>query len=82
MKQYKVGRIDELPIVFVYKTDRMKEIGKCIKAKLKQYQYKKNTETFKIDLDFIKKTIEYCTLKDALLVKRNKKLLDKDDNKK
>lgn len=81
MKQYNVGRIDELPIVFVYKTDKMKEIEKCLKDNLKQYQYKNNTETFKIDLDFIKETIKYCTLKNALLVKKNKKLLEKNDNK-
>jgi hypothetical protein len=81
MKQYNVGRIDELPIVFVYKTDKMKEIEGCLKKNLKQYQYKKNSETFKIDLDFIKETIKYCTLKNALLVKQNKKLLNKDDKK-
>jgi len=81
MKQYNVGRIDELPIVFVYKTDKMKEIEDCLKKNLKEYQHKKNTETFKIDLDFIKETIKYCTLKNALLVKQNKKLLNKDDNK-
>jgi predicted GIY-YIG superfamily endonuclease len=81
MKQYNVGRIDELPIVFVYKTDKMKEIEKCLKDNLKQYQYKKNTETFKIDIDFIKETIKYCTLKNALLVKQNKKLFSKDDGK-
>jgi hypothetical protein len=81
MKQYNVGRIDELPIVFVYKTDKMKEIGKCIKDNMKEYQYKKNTETFKIDLDFIRETIKYCTLKNALLVKQNKKLFNKNDEK-
>lgn len=81
IKQYNVGRIDELPIVFVYKTDKMKEIEDCLKKNLKEYQYKKNTETFKIDLEFIKETIKYCTLKNALLVKENKKLLNKDDEK-
>jgi hypothetical protein len=59
----------------------MKEIEKCLKSNLKQYQYKKNTETFKIDIEFIKETIKYCTLKNALLLKKNKKLLDKKDNK-
>ena len=41
MKQYNVGRIDELPIVFVYKTDKMKEIEDCLKKNLKEYQHKK-----------------------------------------
>jgi len=81
MKQYNVGRIDELPIVFVYKTEQMDEIEKCLKNNLKQYQKKKNTELFKIDLEFIKETIKYCTLKNALLVKQNKKLYTQKDNK-
>jgi phage anti-repressor protein len=80
MKQYNVGRINELPIVFVYKTNKMKEIEKCLKNNLKEYQKKKNTEIFKIDLDFIKETIKYCTLKNALLVKHNKKLYNNSKN--
>ena len=81
MKAYKVGRINELPIVFVYKTDNIDEIEKCIKDNLKQYQLKNKTELFKIDLDFIKDTIGYCTKKNALLLKRDKKLYEADDNK-
>ena len=81
MKQYNVGRIDELPIVFVYKTDKMKEIERCLKTNLKEYQKKKNTEIYNIDLDFIKDTIQYCTKKNALLVKQNKKLIKNNDNK-
>ena len=81
MKAYNVGRISELPIVFVYKTDNIDEIEKCIKDNLKQYQFKNKTELFKIDLDFIKDTIEYCTKKNALLLKRNKKLYESKDNK-
>ena len=81
MKQYNVGRISELPIVFVYKTDNIDELEKCIKNNLKQYQLKNKTELFKIDLDFIKDTIGYCTKKNALLLKRDKKLYEADDNK-
>jgi hypothetical protein len=33
MTQYNVGRIDELSIVFVYKTEQMDEIEKCLKNK-------------------------------------------------
>ena len=54
MKQYNVGRLSELPIVFVYKTDYMEEIERCMKDNLKKYQLKANTEIFDIDLEFIK----------------------------
>ena len=81
MKQYKVGRIGELPIVFVYKTDRINEIEKCIKDNLKTYQLQNKTELYKIDLEFIKDTIQYCTKKNAILLKRNKKLYEAVDDK-
>jgi len=81
MKQYNVARVNELPIVFVYKTNQINEIEKCIKTNLATYQAKKQTELFKIDLEFIKDTIEYCTKKGAMLLKTNKKLYDANDNK-
>lgn len=81
MKQYKVGRISELPIVFVYKTDNINDIEKCMKDNLTKYQLLNKTELYKIDLDFVKDTIQYCSKKNALLLKRNKKLYELNDNK-
>jgi hypothetical protein len=57
MRQYNVGRISELPIVFVYQTEYIDEIENCMKENLKRYQLKHNTELFNIDLDFIKETL-------------------------
>ena len=82
MKQYNVGRINELPIVFVYLTDHINEIETCIKQNLKKYQLKYRTETFKIDLDFIKETIKYCSLSNAVMLQQNKKLLDPKNKQK
>ena len=76
MRQYNVGRINELPIVFVYLTDHVDEIETCIKQNLKKHQIKHKTETFKIDLDFIKETVKYCSLKNAVMLQQNKKLMD------
>jgi phage anti-repressor protein len=82
MKQYNVGRINELPIVFVYLTDQVTELEICIKQNLKAYQIKHKTETYQIDIKFIKETIKYCTKKNALLLKKNSKLLNKKDDRK
>ena len=81
IKQYNVGRVNELPIVLVYLTDDIDEIEQCLKDNLNRYRMKKNanTEIFKIDVDFIKETIKYCSIK-SLLLKQNKKLLNKKDN--
>jgi len=82
MKQYNVGRVNELPIIFVYLSDNINELETCINQNLKSYQVKYNTETFNIDVPFIKDTIKYCTKKNALLLKQNKRLFNKKDNKK
>ncbi len=82
MKQYNVGRINELPIVFVYKTNNADDIETCIKQNLKSYQLKYDTEIFKIDLAFIKDTINYCNKKNAILIKKNNKLFNSKDDKK
>ena len=37
MKQYNVGRLNELPIVFVYKTKNIIGVEKCIKKNLSDY---------------------------------------------
>lgn len=82
MREYNVENINELPIVFVYLTDDFVELEKCLKDCLKQYQIKSNQEKYFIDLDFIKETIKYCTIRKAVLIKQNKKLLNQKDNKK
>lgn len=75
MKQYNVGRIDELPIVYVFKCNDVLSVESCIKKNLSQHRVKKksNNEIFKIDDEFIKQTIIYCNQK-AIKVKENKKL--------
>lgn len=83
MPQYKVGHLFELPIVFVYKStkENIRGIEDCIKKNMKKYQYKKNTEIFKLDDKFIKKTIKYCEDAEATFIKVNNNLIkEKDKN--
>jgi phage anti-repressor protein len=60
IKGYNVGRVDELPIAYVYKTDNIQDVEKCIKDNLKKYQIKKNTELLRVNSEFIRDTIKYC----------------------
>ena len=80
MNQYKVGRIDELQIVYVYITDDMDELEKCLKDCLNRKQIVENTETYKISLEEVKETIKYCNKLNSQLLKQNKKLLKKDSS--
>jgi hypothetical protein len=84
IKQYNVGRVNELPIVLVYLSEDADELETCLTDCLSQYRIKKNanSENFKIDLNFIKETIKYCTIRKSILLKQNKKLLTQKDNKK
>jgi phage anti-repressor protein/predicted GIY-YIG superfamily endonuclease len=77
MSLYNVGRIDELPIVYVFKCKNIKEVEKCIKKNMEEYRLKKhkNNELFKVDEEFIKDTVVYCNKK-TLKIKENKKLLN------
>jgi len=81
MKQYNVGRIEELPIVYVFKCKNIDEVEKCIKNNLSSYRFKKNknNEVFKVDDEFIKDTIIYCNKK-SIKIKENKKILKSNIN--
>jgi hypothetical protein len=78
--QYKVGRVDVLPIVYVYITDNMLELENCIKNCLNHKQIVKGTETYKLNLAEIKETIKYCNKLKSQLIKQNKKLLKQDSS--
>lgn len=82
MKQYNVGRINELPIVYVFKSKNINELEKYVKKNLAEYRLKKNknNEIFKIDDEFIKDTLQYCNKK-TIRVKENKKLLKANETK-
>lgn len=55
MKMYNVRKINELPIVYVYRTKNINEVEKCVKKNLDAYRVKKhkNNELFKIDKETI-----------------------------
>lgn len=60
MKQYKVGHPNELEIVFIYKSNIINDIEKCVKLNLKDYEFIKGTELYKIDKLLLKDTIKFC----------------------
>lgn len=82
MRQYNVGRVNELPIALVYLSDDADGLEECLKNCLNQYQIKNNTETFLISVGLVKETIKYCNRSKSILLKSNKKLLKgKDDRR-
>jgi len=62
---------DNVEVSYVYKTSDVKGVERCLKAVLKEKQYRKRKEFYQIDLEILKKIISNCG--DSLsLVKKTK----------
>jgi hypothetical protein len=63
LRNYNVGRINEVDLKFLSIVKNRKMIEKCIKLKLKTKQVYKNREIYKVDVNKIKETIVDCYCK-------------------
>lgn len=57
---YATGTIDGVELVFKFKTESHKRTEACVKALLKENQYRKYKEVYQADLDMIKHVIKKC----------------------
>ena len=62
---------DNVEVRYVYKTNDVKGVERCLKALLKEKQYRKRKEFYQIDIEILKKLITKCG--DALLLIRRTK---------
>lgn len=60
MKAYATGTIDGVEILYRFKTDKYKAVERCVKALLKDKQYRKYKEVYQADIDIIKSMISGC----------------------
>lgn len=51
---------DDIEVLYVYKTDNMREVEACVKAVLKKTQYRKYKEIYEADIGTLKNAIEGC----------------------
>ena len=83
---YKIGRAKDLKkrlqshqsplshdieVLFYYESKNIIKIEKCIKLLMKDYQYRKYKEVYKINIDIIKSLIEQC---DSLIINTDEKI--------
>ena len=83
---YKIGRTKDLKkrlqshqsplahdidVLFYYESDNIIKIEKCIKLLMKDYQYRKYKEVYKINVDIIKSLIEQC---DSIIIDTEQKV--------
>jgi hypothetical protein len=60
LKQYNGDKKDNIIPLYVYETDDIDEIERCVKSYAKQYQYRKYKEVYKADINMLKDLINDC----------------------
>jgi hypothetical protein len=60
LKQYNGDKKDDIIPLYIYETDDIDEIERCIKHYAKKYQYRKYKEVYKADINTLKDLINDC----------------------
>lgn len=60
-----------IDVLFYYESDNIIPIERCIKALMKEYQYRKYKEVYKINIDIIKSLISQC---DSIIIDTDEKV--------
>jgi hypothetical protein len=58
--QYNGDKKDDIIPLYVYETDNIDEVERCVKAYAKQYQYRRYKEVYKADINMLKDLINDC----------------------
>ena len=60
LKQYNGDKKDEIIPLYVYETDDIDEVERCVKSYAKKYQYRRYKEVYKADINMLKDLINDC----------------------
>ena len=60
LKQYNGDKKDDIIPLYIYETDDIDNIEKCVKIYAKKYQYRKYKEVYKADINMLKDLINDC----------------------
>jgi hypothetical protein len=60
LKQYNGDKKDDIIPLYVYETDNIDEVERCVKSYAKQYQYRKYKEVYKANINMLKDLIHDC----------------------
>jgi len=71
IRNHNNSHINNVNIVYIFETEYLNEVEKCLKNVLLTKQYKKRKEFYEIDLDLLKELIENCNNL-SLKVRNNK----------
>ena len=60
LKSHNSPLANDLNVLYEYETENIKQVESCIKALMKNAQYRKYKEVFQIDINIIKTFIKQC----------------------
>ena len=60
LMQYNGDKKDDIIPLYVYETDNIDEVERCVKSYAKQYQYRRYKEVYKADINMLKDLINDC----------------------
>jgi len=60
LRQYNGNKKDDIIPLYVYETDNIDEVERCVKSYAKQFQYRKYKEIYKADINTLKSLINDC----------------------
>jgi len=58
--KYNADKKDDIIPIYIYESDNIDAVEKCIKAFMKEYQYRKYKEIYQVNIDIIKDFINKC----------------------
>lgn len=80
LKTHQSSHPEKLEIAYVFKTDMIEEVEKCLKLALENKRYRKRKEFYEIEIDILKGLIKNCNCM-SLAVKKGSKYIKNTDCK-
>ena len=71
LQSHQSSLVHDIEVLFYYESENIVKIEKCIKLLMKDYQYRKYKEVYKINIDIIKSLIQKC---DSIIIDTEQKV--------
>jgi phage anti-repressor protein len=78
LKTHQSSHPEKIDPIFVYETDYIDQVEKCLKDLLKEKSYRKRKEFYEIDIDILKQLIKNCDCMNMVVRKNSKNIKDKE----
>ena len=60
LRVYQTGKLEDIDVVYVYKTDNCQAVERCVKSLVEGYRLDNNKEIYQLSLDVLKSIMNGC----------------------